>query len=153
VAQPFADSFLGAQSSLQRIRRGAVSISQTWPRDVITLSFFHEQRRPVSIEQASTSFLQRGTSIGLTWAHELTPSTTAIAYLQYGRLERQGFGTSDVYTASLSLVTQLAPRLSGYAQYALNNRSEQFGGGFRTANNGSGRAIQNVVVVGLRQSF
>ena len=97
--------------------------------------------------------MQRGTSIGLSWSHALTPSTNAIGYLQYGRLERQGFGSSDVYTASASLVTQLTPRLSGYVQYVLTNRADQFAGGFARQNSGAGRAIQNVVVVGLRQTF
>lgn len=153
VVQPFSDSFLGAQSSLQRIRRAAVSVSQSWPRDVIALTYSYEQRRPISIEQGSSSFAQRGSSIGLSWSHALTPSTSVIGQLQYGQLTRQGFGTSDVYTASASVVTQLAPRLSAYAQYALTNRSDEFGTGFLASNTAPGRAVQNVVIVGLRQSF
>lgn len=153
VAQPFADSFQGAQSSLQRIRRATASLSQSWPRDVITLTYSYEQRRPISIEQGSVSFAQTSSSIGLSWSHALTPNTNAIGQFQYGQLSRQGFGTSDVYTASATLVTQLSPQLSGYVQYALSNRSDAFSNGFAAARSGGGRAVQNVGILGLRQTF
>lgn len=144
AAQPFADSFLGAQSSLLRIRRASATISQTWPRDVFSLTLTSERQRPVAVASGATALEQQGNSVGLTWSHALTPSTTAIASLQYGRLERQGQPSGDVYGGTVSLVTQLAPGLSAYAQYGLSNRGQQYD---------SGRAIQNVVVIGLRQSF
>lgn len=144
VAQPFADSFLGAQGSLLRIRRASASIIQTWPRDVFALTVASERQRPVAVAPGAVALEQTGNSLTFTWSHALTPTTTAIASLQYGRLERQGQPSGDVYGGTVSLVTQLAPGLSAYAQYGLTNRGEQFGGG---------RAIQNVVVIGLRQSF
>ncbi|MBX9750773.1 MAG: TIGR03016 family PEP-CTERM system-associated outer membrane protein [Roseococcus sp.] len=144
ASQPFADSFLGAQGSLLRIRRASATITQTWPRDVFALTLASERQRPVTVASGATALEQTGNSLTLTWSHALTPVTTAIASLQYGRLERQGQPTGDVYGGTVSLVTQLAPGLSAYAQYGLTNRGDQFGGG---------RAIQNVVVIGLRQSF
>lgn len=144
AAQPFADSFLGAQGSLLRIRRGSATITQTWPRDVFALTLASERQLPVAIAAGAIAYEQRGHSATFTWSHALTPSTTAIAALQYGRLERQGQPSGDVYAGTVSLVTELAPGLSAYAQYGLSNRGEQYGGG---------RAIQNTVVIGLRQSF
>ena len=144
AAQPFADSFLGAQGSLQRVRRASATISQAWPRDVFALTFASERQRPIATAAGANAFEQRGTSVSFTWSHALTASTTAIASLQYGRLERQGLPGSNVHGGTASLVTQLAPRLSAFAQYGLNDRGGQDGGG---------RALQNVVVVGLRQSF
>jgi hypothetical protein len=145
AAQPFADSFLGAQGSLLRIRRASATITQTWPRDVFALTVASERQRPVAIAAGASAIEQRGTSLTFSWAHALTPSTNAIAALQYGRLERQGQPSSDVYGGTFSLVTQLAPGLSAYAQYGLSNRGQDYGGG--------GRGIQNVVIIGLRQSF
>lgn len=145
TAQPFADSFLGVQSSLLRIRRASATISQSWPRDVFSVTVASERQRPVAVAAGASAIEQRGTSVTASWAHALTPSTTAIASLQYGRLERQGQPTGDIYGGTVSLITQLAPGLSAYAQYGITNRSQDFGGG--------GRAVQNIVVVGIRQSF
>ncbi|MCR0985100.1 TIGR03016 family PEP-CTERM system-associated outer membrane protein [Roseomonas populi] len=144
TAQPFSDSLLGVQSSLFRIRRGAISISQLWPRDRITLTLSREERRPVSVEVGTTAFSQRGTSASLTWSHELTPSMVAIGNVQYGRFTSPGTGRGDVFSASATLAAQLRPGLSAFAQYALTTRSDDFD---------SGRALQNVVLVGLRQTF
>jgi len=148
VVQPFADSFLGAQSSLQRVRRGTVSISQAWPRDIITLSFSYEQRRPIAVILGSTAVQQRGTSASLSWSHSLTPSTNFIGSVQYGRFDQPGGvvgqGSSDVFSASATLATQFTPGLTGFVQYGLTNRINE---------GQSGHALQNVVIIGLRQSF
>ena len=144
LTQPFSDSFLGAQSSLQRVRRAQVSLIQAWPRDQLSLSFFSERRRPLSIEAGSFAQAESGNSVTAAWSHELSPRMTATASLQYGRLERQGSRTTDVFGASATLFRQLQPRLNGYLQYGLTNRGDGF-----TA----GRAIQNVVLVGMRQTF
>ncbi|MFC0406724.1 porin family protein [Roseomonas elaeocarpi] len=144
TAQPFADSFLGVQSNLFRVRRGAISVSQTWPRDRITLTLSREDRQPVSVEAGTTAFSQRGTSGSLTWSHDLTPATSTVGSVQYGRFNSPGSGRGDVFSASAALVTQLMPRLSAFAQYALTTRGDDYA---------SGRALQNVVLVGLRQTF
>ncbi|WP_158537157.1 TIGR03016 family PEP-CTERM system-associated outer membrane protein [Humitalea rosea] len=144
VAQPFANSFMGAQSSLMRIRRGSVSISQIWPRDIFTLSLSREERRPVSVETGTTAFSQTGNSGSLTWSHALTEATTAIGYGQYGTFDSPGRGSGNVFTVSASLATELAPGLSGVLTYMMTNRGDDIA---------SGRAVQNVVLVGLRQTF
>jgi len=144
VFQPFGDSFLGAQNSLQRIRRATVTLTQTWLRDNFALTFTSEQQRPVSFAPGSTGFAQRGHTINFSWARALSPETTGLVGLQYGRREREGQGDTDVYGLNLGLSTQLRPRLNGYVRYALTSR---------TADLAEGRSVQNIVVVGLRQSF
>lgn len=144
TAQPFSDSLLGVQSGLFRIRRAALSIGHSWPRDRFTLTVSHEERQPVSIQVGTTAFSQRGTSASLSWSHELTPATTAIANVQYGRFTSPGAGNGDVVSASVTLATQLRPGLSAFAQYAVTSRGDE---------DASGRALQNVVLIGLRQTF
>jgi hypothetical protein len=78
----------------------------------------------------------------------LTPATTFIGSLQYGRFDQPGGvagqGSSDVFSASATLTTQFNPGLTGFVQYGLSNR----------VNEGqSGHALQNLVIIGLRQSF
>jgi uncharacterized protein (PEP-CTERM system associated) len=144
VAQPFSNSFLGVQSSLTRLRTASASISQEWGRDTFTLSVLHEQQRPVSTEIGTVATRQKGTSGSLTWAHELTPYTSAVSYLQYGSFKTPGRGKGDVFTASVAVVTQLRPGLAATLQYMLTNRGDDFT---------DGRAVQNVIIAGLRQTF
>lgn len=144
VLQPFSNSFLGVQSSLTRLRTASASISQEWGRDTFTLSVLYEQQRPISTEIGTVATRQKGTSGSLTWGHELTPYTSAISYIQYGTFETPGRGSGDVFTASVALVTQLRPGLAGTLRYMLTNRGDDFT---------DGRAIQNVIVAGLRQTF
>jgi uncharacterized protein (PEP-CTERM system associated) len=144
VTQPFANSFLGVQSSLTRLRTASASISQDWGRDTFTLSVLHEQQRPVSVDVNTLAERQKGTSGSFTWGHELTPATTAVGYLQYGTFETAGRGKGDVLTASLALVTELRPGLAASLRYAITNRGDDYT---------DGRAIQNIIVAGLRQTF
>jgi uncharacterized protein (PEP-CTERM system associated) len=144
VAQPFSNSFLGVQSSLTRLRTASASISQDWDRDTFTLTVTHEQQRPVATEIGTFATRQKGVSGSLTWGHDLTPATTAVSYLQYGSFKTPGRGKGDVYTASVSLVTQLRPGLAATLQYMLTNRGDDFT---------DGRAVQNVIIAGLRQTF
>lgn len=144
IAPSIGDSFQGTQSSLQRVRRASVTLSQTWPRDVVSLTALSEQRRPIAVAAGTVGIEQRATSISVAWSHSLTPTTTSIATMQYGRLERSGFGSSDIYGATAALVTQLTPGLSAFLQYGLTNRGDQFA---------PGRAIQNVLLIGMRQNF
>jgi uncharacterized protein (PEP-CTERM system associated) len=143
VVLPFTSSFLAAQSSLLRIRRGTASISQTWPRDTVTLSVIYEDEDPVAIARGTVPLAQRGTSGSLTWSHELTPEMSLTAYLQYGVTESRR-GDEDVYTAGAALFRTLAPGLTGTLRYTLTNRD---------LTGAPGRAVQNVLVAGLRQTF
>jgi uncharacterized protein (PEP-CTERM system associated) len=141
---PFANSFLGVQSSLMRVRSASASVSQDWGRDILTLTLLREERKPVSVEIGTSASRQSGTSGSLTWSHALTPATTAIGYLQYGTYETPARGSGNVVTLGATLVTQLAPGLAGTLQFITNSRSDDVE---------SGRALQNIAIAGLRQTF
>ena len=121
-----------------------MTLSQTWPRDIISLTAFSERRRPIAVAAGTVGIEQRSNSISVAWSHSLTPTTTSIATMQYGRLERSGFGSGDIYGATAALVTQLTPGLNAFIQYSFTNRGDQFA---------PGRAIQNALVIGMRQNF
>nr|WP_314071050.1 TIGR03016 family PEP-CTERM system-associated outer membrane protein [uncultured Roseococcus sp.] len=144
VVQPFANSFLGAQTSLMRVRSAAAALVQNWPRDTIALTFNYEKRDPISAVPGTASFQQTGTSGAVSWSHALTERTTAFAYLQYGEFTNGILGKGDLVTASLTFTHQLQPRLTGTLQFATSSRSDE---------RSTGRATQNLVLVGLRQSF
>ncbi|WP_165585632.1 TIGR03016 family PEP-CTERM system-associated outer membrane protein [Roseococcus sp. SYP-B2431] len=144
AVQPFASSFLGAQSSLMRIRAASASLSQSWPRDTIALTVTNEERTPVSVAPGTVGFDQDGTSGSISWAHSFSERTTAFAYAQYGQFSSGLLGKGDVVTGSVTLSHQLQPRLLGTMQIATSSRSDQ---------RSTGRATQNLILVALRQSF
>lgn len=144
VARPFSGSFLGAQTSLARVRTASAAIVQTWPRDTFALTLTREERIPVSVAQGGSSFAQRGTSAAFTWAHALTPRTDVIAFAQYGRSSSDLRGDGTVMSASLTFVHQLAERTSVTLQLASSRRDDAGGGG---------SATQNFILIGLRQTF
>lgn len=141
---PFANSFLGVQSSLMRVRSASASVSQDWGRDILTLTLLREERKPVSIDVGTVASRQSGTSGSLTWSHGLTPATTAIGYLQYGTFETPARGSGNVFTVGATLVTQLSPGLVGTLQFITNSRADDVE---------RGRALQNTIIAGLRQTF
>jgi uncharacterized protein (PEP-CTERM system associated) len=149
ILQPFADSFFGTQSGLQLVRQGSVTISQSWPRDTIFLNASWQRLTPVAAAPGQANFAQTGYTVNLAWAHALTPRTSVTAGLQYGWQERSGAGqgalSGSVYGGSVAIATQLTPGLSAFAQYGITSREDFSGSG--------GRAIQNTILVGLRQTF
>lgn len=144
VALPISNSFVGVQSSLMRVRTASLSLSQSWARDVLTFTFSRELSRPVSVDPGSLASRQSGTSGSLTWSHELSPGLTGIAYAQYGTFNNPGRGSGNVFGGGATLVMQLGPGLVGTLQYSITDRGDDFT---------SGRAIQNTIIAGLRQSF
>jgi hypothetical protein len=84
------------------------------------------------------------------WARSLSERTTAVGFLQYGRVSGSNFGNGNSATASLSLQHELRPRLLATLQFASTTRTA---GQVRGAGFDSGRVVQNIVLVGLRQSF
>jgi uncharacterized protein (PEP-CTERM system associated) len=142
--QSFANSFLGVQSSLLRIKRATAAITQTWPRNSLTLSVFHEDQRPVAIAPGTTGFAQEGIYGALSWSHSLAPVTNLFGYLQYGRFDSPTAGSGDLFSANAGLTHQINPKLSAILQYLLIARG---------SNSTNGRVTQNIILVGLRQTF
>lgn len=141
------DQFFGTQGGLIRTRRGTVSVTATWPRDRVTLALIHEQRRPVASAPGALAFAQRGTSVSLSWGHEITPRTSSVAAVQYGQFTTSIFGSGDTITGSLGLVHRLTETLAGNLQYIVTDRS------FDGLGTGTGNGLQNTVIAGLRKDF
>lgn len=141
---PFGDPLLATQSSLFRLKRASLGISQIWPRDTLTLTAFYDDRRPVTSTPGTVGFAQEGYSLGLSWARMLTPDLSGLASLQYGHTQAAVTEDGDVYTANLALAQELAPGLFGSLQYIFRYSE----GGFV-----AGDAVQNIVILGLRQVF
>jgi uncharacterized protein (PEP-CTERM system associated) len=144
LTQPFSNSLLGVQNSLQRIKTATATISQDWGRDLFSLTLLREERRPVSVDPDTFNEATRGTSASLSWSHELTPATTGSAFVQYGTYDSTGRGNGDVYSVGLTLASRLAPNLVGSVQLLTSSRSEE---------GSSGRGLQNTIVAGVRQTF
>ncbi|OYW08995.1 MAG: hypothetical protein B7Z53_03815, partial [Rhodospirillales bacterium 12-71-4] len=143
-ARPFSGSLLGTQNNLARVRTASLGIVQTWPRDIFALTVTREERIPVSSAEGGTGFAQRGTSASFTWSHSLTPRTDAVAYVQYGRSSSDLRGDGSTAAASLSLVHQLREKLTA---------TVQVGTSLRDYDDQDGRAVQNFILIGLRQTF
>lgn len=112
--------FFDASNGLFRTRNANVTLSQTWPRDVLSISATWQDRTPVSSAsaQGAAATAQTGGYITFTWVHDLAPRTTTIATLQYGRTRRDGADTPDdnVYVASAALVYRLTETMTGLVQ-------------------------------------
>lgn len=161
----YGDSALAVQGGLFRTRRFTGSVTHAWPRDAVTLSVFYERRLPVATTPGLLAFEQSSISGSASWSHELTPDTSSLVSLQYGRTTQQGSfqssfgqssaGDSDVFTFSAALVHQFGRDLTGTVQYVLTNRQ----GGLLTSRGGfvggfdTGNSLQNVVIAGIRKSF
>jgi uncharacterized protein (PEP-CTERM system associated) len=144
VILPFSNSLLATQTSVMRNKRATVSLTQFWPRDSITLSLLFDDRQPITSAPGTTGFAQKGLSASLSWAHVLTERTTASAYFQIGRNEREGSGKSDIHTVRLRLSHNISLSLVGWMEYGFSNRS---------GDTGVGDTAQNLAIIGLRQFF
>lgn len=145
VLAPFGGSLLATQDSLQRVKRATAGISQIWPRDTVTLFAYYDDRTPVTSEPGTLGFPEKGYSVGLTWSRMLTPVLRGLVLGEYGRTESSSaLGDSDTYTFGLGLSQELAPGLFGSVQYNYYNRGDA---------TGSGRAVQNIIILGLRKVF
>lgn len=140
---PFGGGLLATQSGLSRIKRGTVGITQTWPRDTVTLSLFYDDITPITTIPGTASFPQQGFSGGPSWSHNLTRDTVLTLSVQYGRTESSVAGSGDVYTATAALNHLFTPTLVGSLEYVFN----------RSGAVPSDRAVQNIVIATLTKTF
>jgi len=139
------NSFLGLSDTLYRMRVGTVSLRYQWPRDGLTLSGTWQSQEPVTAAFGTFGPGPVPTTVGayatLSWAHDLTPRTTAVATAQYGHLYgltglgQTGFaqpafgqpafgqpsGDSDTYALAATLMHQLTEKVTGSIQVAWTN--------------------------------
>ena len=146
-------SLLAQQNALLRVKLGTASISQAWDRDTVTLSYAHEERIPVAVARNSVAFQQESDSLTLAWSHSLTPQTTLIGSVQYGRFESSTLRDSgNSYLVRATAIHRFTEKLTGSLQYQVGDRftdladrdSPRFGQGDR---------LQHAVIATLRYSF
>ena len=149
----FANSALPAQYGLQRIKLTSLTASQGWTRDVFNLSLYREERVPVGspANTAGVPTIYTGATQGvfgsIGWSHEWSEAISSFAAFQYGTTGTQMSGrssTSNIATAASSFIYRINPSLSAILQYRLTYRKDP-------APNGT--AIQNLILIGLRQTF
>ncbi|MCS6921857.1 MAG: TIGR03016 family PEP-CTERM system-associated outer membrane protein, partial [Elioraea sp.] len=150
---------IGASRTLSRQKLGTAGISQTWPRDTISLTATYLESTPIATAPGAPqqTLSIETTSFGLTWSRSLTPLTSMSVFGSYA-LNTTSVGntaapSSNDFTsisAGASLGTSLSPSLGLGLTYQFRWRDNTTA----TANRpGGGSAIQNVFTAGLRQSF
>ncbi|HEV7268349.1 MAG TPA: TIGR03016 family PEP-CTERM system-associated outer membrane protein [Falsiroseomonas sp.] len=138
------DRLRATQSNIFRTRRATIGLSQAWPRDTYTVALSHEEREPVAIAQGTNAFAEDTSSITLAWSRELEPGLALTTSGRVGITERAGQDENFNYLFQAGLSKVISPRLSGSLQYQFSRRE----------NNGQGgSAVQNTVIVSLRQLF
>jgi uncharacterized protein (PEP-CTERM system associated) len=140
----YANSFSPVQSGLFRTKTGSVALTQSWPRDSITLSAFYQQQDPVSAAPGTQIVESTGYYGGIAWTHELTPVTALNLGVQVGRTEYGNQPSTDVIFASGALSHRINDRLTGLVRVLYSTRSSDL-----PANEYS----QAIVLAGLRQTF
>jgi uncharacterized protein (PEP-CTERM system associated) len=154
VIPAFASSTLGTQSGLFREKAGTATISQNWLRDTFSFSVSQTDRSPVADApgQSRPGFAQKSTNFTFTWGHDVAETTRLTSFLSYGFTTSGVTDDGNNYGAGIVLTHQINPALAGSLAYRLNIRD---GGGVSSTGQplGDDRAIQNVIVAGLRQSF
>jgi hypothetical protein len=143
IAPGIADNLLAVQGGLIRTRTATAALTQTWPRDTVTLSLTRDERTPVNPAPGSAVFAQRGLTGGISYVRQIRPDLSGALFGQYGVAESPGRGDSETYSAGVSLSRDFGQGLSGTMQYRHSNR-----GDFSGAN-----AVQNLVLLGLRKDF
>lgn len=148
----------GPSRTLSKQKLGTAGISQTWPRDTISLTTSYLESTPIATAPGAPqqTLSLETTSFGLTWSRSLTPLTSMSVFGSYalnttsvgGATPRSSDFTS--ISAGASLGTSLSPSLGLGLTYQFRWRDNSAALAGRP---GGGSAIQNVFTAGLRQSF
>ncbi len=151
VVPSFANSTLGIQSGLARVKTGSVSASQSWLRDTFSLTLSHTERVPVADAPGTVTpgFRQESWSIGLSWNHDLSERARLTSFGSYSRTSSDTADDGNTYTAGTALTYLLSPTLVGSLSYRLRIND----GGSSTGGVDDGQVTQNIITAGVRQSF
>ena len=159
VLPGLANQLLGAPGVLLRQKLGTAGISQTWSRDVVSLTLTYLDSVPfaTAANAQNQRFSIETTSIGLSWSHALTPLTAMSVFGSYAMntttfddvVPRRENEFNSI-NAGVRLSTSLSPTVGLAFAYQVNWRDSPSGLGAQT---GSGSAIQNIFTAGLRKSF
>lgn len=151
VVPSFANSTLGIQSSLARVKSATASASQTWLRDTFTLTLGYTERVPVADAPGTVTpgFRQESYSAGLSWGHDLGERTKLTSFGSYSRTSSDTAGDGNTYTAGTALTYLMSPTLVGSLSYRLRIND----GGASSGGIDDGQVTQNIITAGVRQSF
>jgi uncharacterized protein (PEP-CTERM system associated) len=114
-----SSNFFGANEYLSRVRRLDATATYLGTRDTATLSFEHEHTSPVghpigTLLPLSTS----GYFVSASDRHEITPTLSASAFVQYGHNSTglADLGSGDTVSFSVSLDKVFTQTLTGYVR-------------------------------------
>ncbi len=141
-----SDQLLSLQNDLYRVQRFSATAISTYARDVFSLTVEQENRREIASAPGAPGYSDRGTSIDLSWSHDITPKLTLTTTLRYSDTRSETVPVSKYQTAGLDLDASYAigPSLSATFGYFIRNVS---------ADTAGQSSLQNAVLIGLRQSF
>lgn len=146
------DGLQTTQTGLFRLRRGEVSVSQTFLRDVVSLRYSRTERRPLSADPGTVQFEQKSDTVGLSWSRALDPVTALTLSGSVGIVETPQRNTEDTsYLFRASLSRQFSPTLNGSLAYEFTNRDTSLNVANPTL--GVNDRPQNAVIASVRKSF
>jgi uncharacterized protein (PEP-CTERM system associated) len=153
AARPQAgDGLSASQNGLFRRRRGEVSASQTFIRDVFTLRYSREERQPLSADPGTVQFEQNVDTVSLNWSRAIDPLTVLNVTGSIGLVETPALGTEDTsYLFRASLGRQLSPTLRGTLAYEFTNRDTSVNTANPTLRVND--RPQNAVIASIRKRF
>ena len=141
-----SDQLLSLQNDLYRVQRFSATAISTYARDVFSLTVEQENRNEIASASGAPGYSDRGTSIDLSWSHDVTPKLTLTTTLRYSDTRTETVPISKYQTAGLDLDAGYAigHSLTATFSYFIRNVS---------ANSAGQSSLQNAVLIGLRQSF
>ncbi len=141
-----SDQLLSLQNDLYRVQRLSASAVSTYARDVFSLTVEQENRNEIASASYAPGYSDRGTSIDLSWSHDVTRKLTVTTTLRYSDTRTETVPVSKYKTAGLDLDTgyAISPSLTASFSYFIRNVS---------ADTAGQSSLQNAILVGLRQSF
>ena len=139
------NQLLSVQSGVMRSAQLSASLITTWPRDTLALTLLDDRQKLVANAPGTTGFSQDSISGSLGWTHALSPTLSAVSYVQMGNTtsDAVGSGTTPVFAGELSLLDRLSPTLTASLQYQLTTRTVY----------GTGSTLQSAVIVALQKTF
>jgi uncharacterized protein (PEP-CTERM system associated) len=114
-----SSNFFGANEYLSRVKRADIAATYLGDRDTATLSFEHESTKPVGHPVGTLLPLSTtGWFVAASERHEISPTLSASAYVQYGKNTTglTSLGSGDTVSFSASLDKVFSQTLTGYVR-------------------------------------
>jgi len=152
-------SGLSNSDGLNRTKTFSATVTTTWPRDNLQLSFVHSDRETLSGGTVPGALNSAGSTqtvdtLVLSFGHSFTPLWSSSLTLSYS--ESSGGGTTgsrsdETLRATAAMSYSISDTLTGSVSYSYLDRSGNAGGVVSSGNQGD--VVENVLVLSLRKSF